>query len=341
MIIPDYLRSGDTIGVTAPSDGVVDELDQKRFQNGKRQLLNRGYEVIFTENVFMADEKSRSSSGIERGRQFNQLVENKNVRGIISAKGGNFLNEMLPYVDFEKLKFYPKWFQGYSDNTGLTHAITTRCDIASIYGSNFGEFGMQDWHKSVHDNMEILQGTPIIQNSFEAYQEDFGERITGLEGYECNRKSSWKLDRNTSKKTMDVTLSGRLIGGCLDVMLFLQGTEFDGTKLFVEKYKNDGIIWYLETFDINEENLMMFLWQLKQIGWFQYTKGFLFGRPLFYSSCTDTPYEEAVLYALEELNVPIIFDCDFGHRGPRFTMINGVSATIHYSKGKGTLQYNL
>ena len=37
--------------------------------------------------------------------------------------------EMMEYVDFEKIRSNPKWFQGYSDNTWLVHCITTCCDI--------------------------------------------------------------------------------------------------------------------------------------------------------------------------------------------------------------------
>ena len=34
MIYPKFLKSGNTIGVPAPSDGIIDELKIKRFQNG-------------------------------------------------------------------------------------------------------------------------------------------------------------------------------------------------------------------------------------------------------------------------------------------------------------------
>ena len=47
--------------------------------------------------------------------------------------------------------------EGYSDPTGLHYTITTRLDIATIYGSNFCEFGMNPWHKSLEDNLKILE----------------------------------------------------------------------------------------------------------------------------------------------------------------------------------------
>lgn len=40
----------------------------------------------------------------------------------------------------------------------------------------------------------------------------------------------------------DADFSGRLLGGCLDCLVNLKGTEFDKTVEFVEKYKEDGII---------------------------------------------------------------------------------------------------
>lgn len=342
MIYPKFIKKGDIIGVTATSDGVNDELDIKRFENAKMKLQEKGYDVIFTDNVFKADSQGRSSLGSVRGKEFNELLSNDRVSGIIAAKGGNFLNEMLEYVDYERFVSNPKWFQGYSDNTGLVHTLTTKYDVATIYGSNFGEFGMNDWHKSVNDNLAILEGKNITQTSYDKYQHELTDRITGLEGYECDTKVEWKMDKRTAKKSDSIEMSGRLIGGCLDVLLFLQGTQYDGTQEFIEKYKEDGIIWYLESFDISGENIMMFLWKLREIGWFKYTKGFMFGRPLFYKDFTGTDYEEAVMYALGKLDVPVIFDCDFGHRGPRMTMINGAIANVKCDKGNvGTIEYKL
>lgn len=50
------------------------------------------------------------------------------------ASGGEFLLEILPYIDFDLLKNNPKFVCGFSDPTGLLYPITTKCDIATIYG---------------------------------------------------------------------------------------------------------------------------------------------------------------------------------------------------------------
>lgn len=333
MIRPKYLKVNDIIGVTAVSDGVNEKEDINRFNNAEKNLNEKGYKVCFTENVFTADETGRSSDASTRIKQFDSLISNKDVSYIVAAKGGNFLNEMMPMVDFDKIKQNPKWYQGYSDNTWLTYTITTKCDMMTIYGNNFGDYGMDIWHRSVSDNLEILEGNNIIQKSYDKYQENFGERITGLEGYNLDSDVIVKCENGNGTE-----FSGRLLGGCLDVLVYIQGTKYDNTEAFIEKYKEDGIIWYLETFDFAGENLMMFLWKLKECGWFKYTKGFVFGRPLFFREGLGMNYEEAVKYALGDINVPIVFDTDIGHRGPRFTIVNGAKARVCYNNKKISLE---
>ena len=61
----------------------------------------------------------RSSDGKTRAEQFHDLIQDPEVRVVFTASGGDYLVEMLSYLDFNILK-KPKWVQGYSDTTGLT-----------------------------------------------------------------------------------------------------------------------------------------------------------------------------------------------------------------------------
>lgn len=332
MIYPKFLEKGSFIGVTAPSDGNKKEMDLVRLDNGKDQLKRRGYTVIETENV-RNSEKGRSSDARTRADELENLFENEKIQWIISAKGGDFLAEMLSYVDFDLIKNNPKWFQGYSDNTGIVFTVTTNCDIATVYSCNFNDFGMEEWHPSIKNNLELLEGKGIIQNSFDFYEDGFYDRITGLEDYRMDQPVYWQ-NANSDK---EVTISGRLIGGCLDVLLNLVGTRFDHTVNFINKYKEDGILWYLESFALNSDALIRGLWQLKEAGWFNYVKGFIFGRPAFFTAMYDIPYDEAVRSVLGKLSVPIILEADIGHKPPQMTMINGAFATINSKDGKGSI----
>ena len=132
-----------------------EETDFARLDNGKKQLKEKGYEVIETKSV-RTSVNGRSADGKTRAREFMELITNDEVKAIFSASGGYYLLEVLPFLYFTTIESNPKWFQGYSDNTGLVHTITTICDIASIYGNNFNDFGMAKWHKSVTDNLKIF-----------------------------------------------------------------------------------------------------------------------------------------------------------------------------------------
>lgn len=345
MIIPSFLKKGAVIGVTAMSHPADEELDRVRFEHGAKMLQAAGYETIFTDNVFAcADRYGRSSTGEERARQLHELLKKESVQAVYSAGGGDFLAEMLPYVDLEVFRTHPKWIQGYSDNTSILYYLTTKADVATAYGANFGDFGMQEWDLSVSRGLQVLEGSCRTQESFETYQDGFGKRETGLEGYSQDRKVVWRCLSDRTASVKKVSFEGRLLGGCMDVLLNIAGTPYDGTKEFIERYQNDGIIYYLESFDLHFEQMMEGLWKMKELGWFRNVRGILFGRPLFYREegwdGTILPsYEEVILERLADLQVPIVTGADIGHKGPQFVMINGAMARVECFRGKGAVTY--
>ena len=348
MIIPTFIKPGDTIGVTAMSHSIDRDPDRFRFQNGAVQLEKRGYRVIFTPNVFAeADRYGRSAPAQQKAAELHELVKDENVTAIYSASGGDFLAEMLPCVDLETFRQHPKWVQGYSDNTSILYYLTTKADIATAYGANFGDFGMGEWDLSVSRGLEVLEGTCTLQESFETYQDGFGSRETGLEGYSPDAAVEWNCicPGNCNANHGVVTARGRLLGGCMDVLLNLAGTPYDGTMDFIERYREDGILWYLESFDLHFEQMMEGLWKMKEMGWFRHTSGIIFGRPLFYPAESWDgellpTYEEVLLERLGELHIPIITNADIGHKGPQFVMINGALAEVRYMRGKGSIRYD-
>ncbi len=340
MIYPSYLQSGDTIGVTAVSAGYETAADQAALESGIRHFNELGYPVLVTENVHTCH-KGRSSDGPTRARELMELFRNQEVRAVIAACGGDFLMEMLSHVDFTGLKADPKWVQGYSDTTGLTYTITTNLDVATLYTYNFSTFGMEQWHPSLLNCVRILEGQDIRQSSFDLYQDGHLEKITGLESFELTKPVEWRSICPSGQRTQEeLVFAGRALGGCLDVLLNLIGTRFDKTKEFINKYKQDGILWFLESFDLSSEAMVRGLWQLKEAGWFRYASGFIFGRPAMFRTYTDTGYEEAVLSVLGELNLPIILEADIGHKPPQFTMVNGAMAEVRSSGGKGSIKFD-
>lgn len=335
MIFPKYIKPGDTIAVAATSGGITNELKQKRFANATEQLKERRYNVLITDNVFSADWRGCSGTGAQRADRFNKLLDNSDISCIISAAGGDYLMEMLQSVDFEKLKENPKWFQGFSDNTGLVYPIVTTCDVAAVYGCHFGDFGMKPWQTSVQNALGVLEGTVKMQKSFDYYESERHEYENGYEGYCEDEPVKWINGRGEEK----IQIQGRLLGGCLDVIAFLIGTKYDGTEQYINKYADDGILWVLESFNMEDVVLITHLWQMKERGYFKNATGFVFGRPLMYNTWIEQPYKEAVMSILGDLDVPVIFDADIGHKGPQFSTIMGAMAKVTSEGGKGVLRY--
>ena len=195
---------------------------------------------------------------------------------------------------------------------------------------------MKKWHKSLEDNLRILEGDIICQESFQMYEKERAERIFGDEEYKLDAEVKWE---NLNQEEINIT--GRIIGGCIDILSELFGTRFDKTKEFIDKYKEDGIIWYFDNCELTSESLIRTLWKFKDSGWFEHTNGIVFGRSGLEKSCYDISFKEAVMRQLGNLNVPIIINADIGHVSPRMTIINGSIANIISKNGKGKVQMQL
>lgn len=335
MIYPEFLKDDDVIGISAPSDGVVQELDIKRLDNAIKKFNDIGYRVVEAKSVRKST-NGKSNDDSTRAREVEDLFKNRMVKAIFSVGGGDFLLPILSEINFEIIKNNPKWLQGYSDPTGLLFTITTNLDIATIYADNFKAFGMGKWHKSLKNNLEILKGNLVEQKSFSKYQKERVEQVTGYEGYSLDKKVEWK-----AINCDNLLIKGRIIGGCIDILNDLFGTRFDKTNEFIDKYKSDGIIWYFDNCELSNDQLIRTLWKFRDSGWFRYTKGIVFGRSMTNSSYYGITLESAIEEVLKDLEIPTIIDADIGHISPRMTIINGAIATIKLKDKKGSIKFEL
>ena len=100
MIYPKFLRPGDTIGICAPSAGVGHKIES--FEQSLSVLNEEGYHIRETAGV--RTDSQRSASGAVRGKELQELVEDKNISAILSASGGDYAPEMLPFVELERIR---------------------------------------------------------------------------------------------------------------------------------------------------------------------------------------------------------------------------------------------
>ena len=334
MKYPKPLQKKETIGFVAPSFGCNIEPYHTAFESAQKKFKEKGYSLDIGPNCYLGEGIGISNTPQLCGKELTESYISTDNQAIISCGGGELMCEILDYVDFEKIKqAEPKWYMGYSDNTNFTFLLTTVCDVASIYGPCAPTFGMQPWHTSISDAFDVLTGKKQKIIGYDGWEkESLKDAEHPLEPYHITEKKILKVyekETDTMVEDTNVTVSGRLLGGCLDCLANIVGTKFDKVPEFNERYKEEGVIWFLESCDLNVMSIRRALWQLEHSGWFQYVKGFLIGRPLvFGQDIMGLNHYNAVTGILSKYNVPIIMDADVGHFAPMMPLICGSYATI-------------
>ena len=336
MIYPKFLEEKDTIGVPAPSSGASDEKEANKVKYALNYFEESGYKVELSKNIYK-NCMERSADAKTRGKELNEMFKSKDIDFIMCAMGGEFLIECLSYVDFNILKENPKFVAGFSDSTGLLFPITTKYDIATIYGNNFRSFGMEKYSNSHYDFLDLIKGKKFSFKSYSLYQNEKKECVTGLEPYNLTEKVEWKTLNNK-----EVKIKGRIIGGCFDLISELMGTKYDGVKEFIEKYRDDGIIWFFDNCEKSLEDTIRILWKMNEFDYFKYCKGIIFGRfgvtTSYIGYDTKTCLEDSVL---KDLNIPIIYDADISHKKESLPILIGSIAEIECKNKKGTISFKM
>ena len=321
MRYPDFLREDGVIGFVAPSFGCNIEPYKTGFDHAQEHFRTLGHSVVLGPNCYEGRGLGISNTPQACGRELTEGYLSPASDVLISCGGGELMCEILDYVDFEKIRQgKPKWYMGYSDNTNMTFLLTTLCDTAAIYGPCAPAFGMEPWHPAIEDAYRLLRGQKF-----------------SMEGYPLWEKESIKETRiiRTFGGKEPVRFSGRLVGGCMDCMINLLGTCYDGVKDFADRYKEDGIIWFMESCDLSVLSVRRAVWQMKHAGWFDHVKGFLIGRPLCHGQeIMGLDQYRAIADVLESFRVPILMDVDLGHLPPMMPLISGSLAAVEYQEQK-------
>lgn len=324
MIYPKFLKQNDTIGICAPSAGVGHKLE--KF-DASLNVLKKRYNIKETSSV--RNNAITSNTPQIRAEELKELFLDDSVDFILCAAGGDFLYETLPYIDWKTIKKHPKWFMGMSDPTSILFTLTTKYDISTMYGNNAGSFAMQPFHRSLKECLELMEGKKIKQESFSYISNDEPFQDGPVH---FKKHSYWKANVSSYKG------SGRCIGGCMDVLKDLIGTDYDGFCSFAKRYKDDGIILYLDNFALSAETFYLTLLQMRNAHWFDHMKAVLIGRVLLPSSNTGLTYEEAIQKALPD--IPTFYNADIGHTLPNMTLINGAILNLQYHNKKATISFS-
>lgn len=332
----NFLKENGKISLVAPSFGCTTEPYKTRLEVAIKNLESEGFVIEQGENIFLSNHKVRSNTKRKCAKEFMDAYQSDSSC-VISVGGGEIMCEILPYIDFELIKKLPhKFFMGFSDNTNLTYTLATISEVPTIYGPNAGSFAFKPFEYDCKDALDLLMGNKLITHGYDVWERYKIPTLDPLTRANYSEKKELRIFPNLH----ELEIQGRLLGGCLDVLQVLCGTKFDHTKEYLEKYQEDGFIWFLEACDLNPVGIQRALFQLRNAGWFKYVKGFILGRPLCYrQKMFGITHYRAIKEALEGLNVPLIIDADLGHFSPSMPIITGSLAKVSVKDKNISIKY--
>jgi len=128
MIIPPNLQKGDTIAIVATArKNIVDNL-KPALDLAKSWGLN----VVIGKTIGL-DNHQLAGTDEQRAADFQEMIDNPNIKAVWCVRGGYGTARMVELVDFSKFKTNPKWIIGFSDVT-VIHSHLNTLGVATIHG---------------------------------------------------------------------------------------------------------------------------------------------------------------------------------------------------------------
>jgi muramoyltetrapeptide carboxypeptidase LdcA involved in peptidoglycan recycling len=338
MRYPTPLTPGDTIAVTAPSSGIREAL-RPRFDFCTRQASARGFKV--REGACLMSDDIVSAPVAVRAAEFNAFMTDDAISLVFPPWGGEVAIDLLDRLDFAAIaRAQPRWLCGYSDLSTLMMPITMLTGIATLHGSCFMESAfyidtpLVPWHlaAAVQAGSALTQGrAPLRQSTWLDYKD--APEVTRRT---LDTPASWKV-LGVDDASTTTTVSGRLIGGCVETVSMLPGTPFGDVERFAREHAPEGLLLYLEACEEGAPAIRRMFEHMRLAGWFKHANAVLIGRTSAPDGHNYTQLQ-AMSDALGPLGIPVVYDMDIGHVPPQAMLINGALATVRTRGGDGVLE---
>jgi len=176
-----------------------------------------------------------------RAEDVNNAFADDDIAAIIATSGGDDSVRILPHIDLDLVLDHPKVLMGFSDTTALLTYLNWN-GLVTFYGPMVmaGFSQMRNYPAQAEMVKDVLfKGTSKYRyRPAPAYSEGYpdwsDERLVGHVGRK-RKSSGWTTLQGETK------VSGRLFGGCVEVLEMMKGTAFwpprsfwDGKALFLE-----------------------------------------------------------------------------------------------------------
>jgi len=129
-LYPPPLKKGDILGIFAPAGKLSNDA---HFRRGVTILQKMGFEVKFPQNLW-SGRGYLADSDENRGHEFNRLIQDVEINGLIAARGGYGCLRMLDKIDIDAVVNNPKLVVGLSDVTILQNYLHEQTGLVSLHG---------------------------------------------------------------------------------------------------------------------------------------------------------------------------------------------------------------
>lgn len=298
---PERLRRGDKIALVAPASFI----SEKSLQTSIEKVEQMGFIPVWSRKI-LCKYGYLSATDKERADDFNSMIKDKEIKGIICAGGGYGCTRILDLLDYDMIKENPKVIIGFSDNTALINAVHKKTGLITFHGP-IARTMHQGYNGEHFENLTI---NPVDEYIIESSDDDL-QKSQDDKVYERYTITSGKGQ-------------GELVGGNLTLICSLMGTpyqiDFENKIVMIE--------------DINEEpyRIDRMLTQLISSGELSKAAGIVFG---ICKDCDKTDktktansftLREVIEDRIKPLNIPAAYGLSFGHNINNFTFPIGVKA---------------
>ncbi len=216
MIIPQYLKQGDKIGLVATAR----KISKKELNPAINLLESWGLQILCGDNLFQ--EYNQFSGTIsQRVCDIQQMIDDDDIKAIFCVRGGYGTVQIIDLINFDKLLKSPKWIIGYSDVT--------------VLHSHMHNLGLSSMHATMPIN----------------FQENTNESIKNLHAALFGLKYCIKASAHRLNKYG--TIECEIVGGNLSILYSLLGSSSDidtaGKILFLEDL--DEYLYHIDRMIIN------------------------------------------------------------------------------------------
>lgn len=292
MISPPLLRTGDKIGLVATGRKVCSQ----DIETACATLASWGLEVIRSPNLHSNAHQYLAGSDAQRLADFQQLLNNPEIKAVICARGGYGTTRILDDLDFSALITNPKWIVGFSDITAF-HLKLHKLGI-----------------KSIHSTMPIVFA-----------KSDSGPSVESLRSALFTNGTRISAQPNKSNKYGKAT--GQVMGGNLSLIVDAIGTSNDPDT--------SGKILVLEEVDEYSYRIDRMLVHLKRSGKLDHIAGMVIGHMTDIKE-TELSFgetiENIVLTKTSKQKYPIAFNFPIGHQNPNLAWVHGSVMTLNVTE---------